>query len=400
MPTSSKREITIEAVEGLEPGEVIWDSKTTGFMVRCQTKAKVYGIKYRFRGRQRWYVIGKHGAPWTPRTARDRAKELLGQVAAGDDPAVTKAKLNEAPTVADLAARFMAEHAAKLKPRTAAEYQRLFDTVILKAIGRQKVTDITRMDIAKLHHDRRATPGNANRALALLSKLFNLAEAWGERPDNSNPCRHIEKYPEQPRERMLSGEEMARLGEALATYDGSPYVVAAIRLLIFTGSRLSEILGLRWEQIDFERGEARLLVHKTSRKTGAKTIHLPPPALTVLAEIPRIEGNPHVIVGSVPGAALVNLEKPWRAIRTSAGLDDVRLHDLRHSFASVAASSGLGLPIIGRMLGHSQPQTTARYAHLAADPVKAAAASVAESIAAAMSGKPSAEVMTLPVRKG
>jgi integrase len=182
---------------------------------------------------------------------------------------------------------------------------------------------------------------------------------------------------------MLSAEELARLGDVLAGYDGSPYYAAAIKLLVFTGARLGEVLGLQWQWIDLERGEARL----PDSKTGAKTLHLPPPALAVLAELPRVEGNPHVIVGAKPGAALVNLQKPWRAIRKAAGLDDVRNHDLRHSFASVAASGGMGLPIIGKMLGHTQAQTTQRYAHLASDPVKAAAATVANQIMAAMTGK-------------
>jgi integrase len=220
------------------------------------------------------------------------------------------------------------------------------------------------------------------------------------RPDGSNPCRHVEKFGERKRERMLSPAELARLGEALAAYDGSPYAVAAVNLLVFTGARLGEVLGLQWEWIDFERGEARL----PDSKTGAKTLHLPPPARAVLADLPRLDGNPYVIAGAKEGAALVNLEKPWRAIRKAAGLDDVRLHDLRHAFASVAASSGMGLPIIGKMLGHTQAATTARYAHLASDPVKAAAAAVAGKIAAAMAagsgdtGKGMATV--LPLRSG
>jgi len=241
---------------------------------------------------------------------------------------------------------------------------------------------VTRRDIAKFHHARRETPIEANRALAVTSTLFNFAERIGYRPDGSNPCRHVEKYPQRHRERFLSADELARLGDALAVYECSPYAVAAVKLLVFTGARLGEILGLRWEWIDFERGEARL----PDSKTGAKTVHFPPPALAALSELPRIEGNPHVIVGRVPGAALVNLDKPWRAIRKHAGLDDVRLHDLRHAFASIAASSGMGLPIIGKMLGHTQAATTNRYAHLASDPVKAAAAAVAGKIAAAMAG--------------
>jgi integrase len=172
---------------------------------------------------------------------------------------------------------------------------------------------------------------------------------------------------------MLSTDEFGRLADALKVSDRSPYVIAAIKLLTLTGARLTEILGLKWEWINFERGEARL----PDSKTGAKTLHLPAPALAVLANLPRVEGNPYVIVGNVAGARLVNLEKPWRAIRKAAGLHDVRLHDLRHAFASVAACSGMGLPIIGKLLGHTQAATTHRYAHLASDPVKVAAATVA-----------------------
>jgi integrase len=153
--------------------------------------------------------------------------------------------------------------------------------------GARKVADVTRHDVAKLHHAHFDTPYQANRVLAVLSKMLNLAERWGIRPDGSNPCRHIEKFAERRRERMLSPEELARLGDALAGHDASPYAVAAIRLLILTGARLGEVLGLRWDWVDFERGEARL----PDSKSGAKTLHLPPPALAVLSELPRIEGN-------------------------------------------------------------------------------------------------------------
>jgi integrase len=309
---------------------------------------------------------------------------LSGIVASGGDPAAARAAQKRAPTFAEVADRFLREHVAtKTKPRTAAEYRRLIETTILPALGGRRVRDISRADISRLHHELRDTPYAANRTLAVLSKLLALSEKWGERPDGSNPCRHVEKYGERKRERMLSADEFGRLGDALAASDRSPFVVAAIKLLIFTGARLSEVLGLRWEWVDFERGEARL----PDSKTGAKTLHLPPPALAILADLPRVEGNAHVIVGNVAGAALVNLEKPWRAIRKAARLDDVRLHDLRHAFAAVAASSGMGLPIIGKMLGHTQAATTQRYAHVASDPVKAAAASVASKIEGAMKGK-------------
>jgi len=384
--------ITIRTVAALVPEAekevTLRDSALAGFEVRARPGgAKVYTVRYRVGGGRnapmRRVTIGAHGSPWTPEGARVEARRLLALVAQGKDPAGTKAEAKAAPTVADLARRFLAEHAeAKRKTSTAKEYRRLLDHVVLPALGKKRMADITRQDVARLHHARRATPTEANRALAVISAMFNLAERWGERPDGSNPCRHVEKFSQRRRERFLSGEELGRLGDVLAGYDGSPYYSAAIKLLVFTGARLGEVLGLQWQWIDFDRGEARL----PDSKTGAKTLHLPPPALAVLAELPRIEGNPYVIVGGVAGAALVNLEKPWRAIRKAAGLEDVRLHDLRHAFASVAAASGMGLPIIGKMLGHSQAQTTQRYAHLASDPVKAAAAIVAGKIAAAMAG--------------
>ena len=238
-------------------------------------------------------------------------------------------------------------------------------------------------------------PYQANRTLALLSKFFNWAEKHGLRPDGSNPCRHVEKYRENRRERFLSQAELGRLGDALREAERdkscSPWVVAAIRLLTFTGARRNEILTLRWHHVSEEHG---LLCSPTS-KTGRKAVHLNAPALAVLQAIPRLEGNPYVICGERPGRHLVNLEKPWRRIRAAAKLDDVRLHDLRHSFASVAASGGQSLVIIGKMLGHSQPATTARYAHLADDPVEAASDAVGRRIASAMEGGKGDEVTDL-----
>ena len=383
--------ITKRSVDALRPGSdgreaVIWDTEVKGFGVRTQRGgSKSYIVHYRAgtgRGAPlRKVTIGKHGSPWTAEAARREARRLLGLVEGGADPAASKVARREAPTIADVVERFHAEHAqAKRKASTARLYRVLLDRIILPAFGKRKVADITRADVAKFHHENRAAPYQANLTLAILSKMFSLAELWGLRPDGSNPCRHVEKFRERKRERMLSADELARLGDALARFDGSPYAVAAVKLLVFTGARLGEVLGLRWEWIDFERGEARL----PDSKSGAKTLHLPPPALALLADLPRLEGNPHVIVGHKTGAAMVDLQTPWQAIRGAAGLDDVRLHDLRQAFASVAVSSGMGLPIIGKILGHTQAATTARYAHLASDPVKAAAAAVAGKIAAAL----------------
>ena len=203
-------------------------------------------------------------------------------------------------------------------------------------------------------------------------------------PTIRNPCRHVEKYREEKRERFLSVEELSRLGKVLDQEEREagfmPWIIGAIRLLIFTGARLNEILTLPWAEVDVQRGVSSL----ADSKTGRKTIYLNPFAVDVLRSLPRLDGNPFVICGGRNGRHLVNLEKPWRAIRARAGLDDVRLHDLRHSFASVAAASGLSLPIIGKLLGHTQPQTTARYAHLSADPLKEANRRIGEEIMRAM----------------
>jgi integrase len=232
-------------------------------------------------------------------------------------------------------------------------------------------------------------PYAANRTIALLSKFFNWCEAQGIRPDHSNPCRHVEKYGEDKRERFLSAEELARLGQVLDEEEkraGSlPWIVGAIRLLIFTGARLNEILTLRWDHVDFERSMLLL----ADSKTGKKAIYLNPPSVEVLRNLPRLAGNPYVICGGRAGRHLINLEKPWRSIRAKAQLDNVRLHDLRHSYASIAAGVGLSLPVIGKLLGHSQPQTTARYSHLSADPLRKASWTIGDIISISLSRRSS-----------
>ncbi|MGA8688684.1 MAG: tyrosine-type recombinase/integrase, partial [Methyloceanibacter sp.] len=292
--------------------------------------------------------------------------------------------------------QFMIEHVkSKRKASTAREYERTAKLYIVPRLGRRAISEIKRQEVAKLHHELASKPYQANRTLALLSKFFNWAEKHGLRPDGSNPCRHVEKYRENRRERFLSEAELARLGYALRAAErdqtATPWAIAAIRLLTFTGARLSEILTLQWEHVNAEHGVLML----PDSKTGRKAVHLNAPALAVLDAIPRLEGNPHVICGAKAAQHLVNLEKPWRRIRRAAGLEDVRLHDLRHSFASVSASSGHSLVVIGKMLGHSQPATTARYAHLADDSLKSASDAVAARIAAAMNGGMSGEVVAL-----
>jgi integrase len=340
-------------------------------------------------------TIGQHGV-LTPDEARKEAKIHLGRATKGDDPATEKAKARGGPTFADLAEQYLTEHAVAKKKPTSVRMDRInLNKHILPLLGRKQVESISRADVRRLHHSMRDTPGAANRCLALVSKMMNLAERWGIRPDGSNPCRHIEKNPEKKRKRFLSTEELARLGDACRIAEGGGKIplafLALVRLLIFTGARLSEVQKARWDWVDLEAE----VLHLPDSKTGAKSIFLPAPALDVLTHLPRLDGNPHVITG-IGNHYLVNVWKQWALLRDMAALNDVRLHDLRHSFASVGAAGGMSLNIIGGLLGHTQAQTTARYAHLTAGPLKDAANRIASTIAATMApNRKSAEVVPL-----
>ena len=386
------KRLTKRVVESATPGAkdiILWDSELKGFGCKITPKGKrVYFAYYRTPdGQQRRPKIGDHD-PMSCEEAREIARQWLVNARTGSDVSAKRKADREAPTMADLAERYLTEHAeTKKRPRSVASDRTLLRLHILPALGRMKVATVTRADVTRLHYAMRQTPGAANRALALLSKMFNLSEKWGLRPDGSNSCRHVEKYAERKIERFLSPKEFARLGDVLAeaerTQTELPSAIAAVRLLAFTGCRLSEVLTLRWDWVDWERGCLRL----PDSKTGQKTLYLGAPALDVLSRIERQPDNPFVITGRNPNTHLVNLRKPWHRVRKKAGLDGVRIHDLRHSFASFGAGAGLSLPMIGKLLGHTQAQTTARYAHLAADPIKKAVDTVTSNIAAAMNGK-------------
>ena len=208
-----------------------------------------------------------------------------------------------------------------------------------------------------------------------ITKMFSLAKVWGLRPDGSNPCRHVKRYKERNRERFLSPEETQRLGEVLReAEDEMPSAVAAFRLLLLTGCRLSEIQFLRWEYVKDD------YIELPDAKTGGRVVPLGPEARAILAGLSREHDNPWVISGRLPRSHITDLQKPWRRIRARAGLADVRIHDLRHSFASRALALGESLTMIGKLLGHTQVQTTARYAHLARDSMHTAASRITESI--------------------
>ena len=377
MPKITKR--TVDALKPHERERVVWDDDLKGFGVRVHPSGrKVFIVKTRYGGRVIKMTIGPHGAV-SPAYARVRAAEIITDARAGKNPAGRRSR---APTMRDLGKRFLKDYVPDhCKPSTAEEYRRSVKLFIDPRIGNLRVPDVQRSHIAALHHDMRDTPYQANRTLGVLSKIFNLAELWELRPDGSNPCRHVKRFKEEKRERFLSDEEYQRLGAALREIEteGSETAaaIAAIRLLMLTGCRLSEIQKLRWEHVNLDSGELRL----PESKTGAKVVHVGDPAIAVLRGIDRQDDSPWVIAGRKPGSHLTDLQHPWRRIRARAELEDLRIHDLRHSFASGGLLVGEGLPMIGKLLGHTQVQTTARYAHLANDPVKSAANRIASRIA-------------------
>jgi len=376
----------IDSLQAQGKDLVVWDGEMPGFGIRVKPSGvKSFCVQYRNeQGRSRRLTIGRYGR-LTVEEARKEARQLLAKADVGQDPAEHKSEVRHSQTMADLVEEYLERHARPHKsPRSVKDDISIINQIILPRMGRKPVKEISRQEISKLHHELKDTPIRANRTIALLSKMFALAEDWGMRPENSNPCWGLKRYRENKRRRYLSGEELARLGGVLEKAEQekneNPIVIAAIRMLIFSGMRLGEVLGLRWDYIDHEKG----IINLPKSKTGAKTVPMNAPTRDLLVGLPRLADNPHVFPGANKGKPLVNINKPWRSLRAKAGLDDVRMHDLRHTFASVGAAAGMGLPIIGALLGHTQAATTQRYAHLSNDPLKAATEDVGRRIAEAL----------------
>lgn len=389
MPRASKITIALtkREIDALEPRSgqnyIVFDQDLPGFGIRVMPSGRCYFlVQYRFKGRTRRIMLGLYG-PVTPDEARKQAKITLGQAEGDTDPADHRDQARRAGTVAELGKRFLDQYVpARCKPSTAAEYKRSVELFIKPKLGTRRVADIMRADISELHYELQHIPYQANRTLGVLSKMFNLAEEWGLRSDGSNPCRHVKKYKESKRERFLSGDEIATLGKVLDADEASGQeekaVTACIRLLLLTGCRLKEIQTLKWEHVDLGEHCLRL----PDSKTGAKIVHIGQAAIDVLDTIAKLDDNPYVIVGTNPGAHWTDMQRPWRRIRKRAGLSEVRIHDLRHTFASAGLALGEGLPMLGKLLGHNHVQTTARYAHLATVPVKAAAERLSDELGA------------------
>lgn len=373
----SKR--TVDALELQERDIDFYDEELKGFGVRVRPSGrKTYFVMMRHRCVMRRFTIGSHGSV-NSEMARLRAKQIISDLAIDKNPTAEVEAVRNAITVRTLGEKFIDEYLpCHLKPSTQGEYKRCVEIFINPEIGTMKLVSVERTDIAKIHHQQRHIPYQANRVLGVLSIMFNLAESWNLRPLNSNPCRGLKKYKEKKRESFLNSEELSRLGEALRIEEEfAPSAVACIRLLLLTGCRLGEIQTLKWSYLDLDT----CLAFLPDSKTGRKTLYLGSVAVKLLKSIPRQKDNPHVITGDIDGQHLTDMQKPWRRIRKLAILPDVRIHDLRHTFASSGVALGQGLPIIGRLLGHTQPQTTARYAHLAAAPALEVADKISENLA-------------------
>lgn len=360
---------------------------------------------------------------FTPEQARKAAKQNRTLVEGGNDPQGAIAESRKALTFAELTKIFLEEHVKlKRKAGTAAHYEDVLDRIAMPSLGKTPAKAITRADIARLHVANGKTPFQANRTIAVISALYSFASKRGLLPEDTNPARHVEKFPENSRERFLSIEELEKLGSAIREAETvgiawqidpdkkikhvpkgkretiiGEHAAAALRLLVFTGARLREILHLKWSEVDLERG----LLLLADSKTGKKAIVLNAPSMDILSKLPRI--GEYVIAGDSAGTEAEkprsDLKRPWAVVSRHAGLDGVRLHDLRHTYASYGAGGGMGLPIIGKLLGHSQASTTQRYAHLDNDPLSKASNAIASTIAAAM-GEPVKTAEIVQFKKG
>jgi len=401
----------VDAAVAPPSGELrIRDSGIPGFCLRVRGGRKVYAFRYGTgqRRSERWITIGEHGGPWRPGPdgkkreltadlAREEATRLRGLVVSGADPAAHRDSERAIPLLKDFAARYLREHAQPNKAaQTADANERNLTNHILPAFGSRRLDHVTTADVTRWHLSMRESPVAANRSLALLSHLFTMARKWGVLPQaHPHPCMDVQRYKEAKRKRYLSELELVRLGAALAEAEApkpprrgvpscDPYACAAIRALLFTGARIGEIVSLEWKMVDLDAGVA--MQRRKGRGAEQQPIHLPPPLVQLLSDLPRRAGNPYVFPGKSQGRHISRegVSGTWWRVRESAGLDDVHIHDLRHSFASVAVAGGNTLAIIGGLLGHTQVQTTARYAHLSRDPLARAASETAKVIDAAL----------------
>ena len=379
--------LTKKNVESLEPTGTryeVRDDELIGFSIRVgATGEKSFYLTYRAgKGRAaplKRLRIGTFPS-MTVEQARQIVKQKLAQIAMGGDPAQEVKEGKNAPLFHEVIETFLQEHVdAKLKPATQHQYRALAQNHLIPAFKKMKMADITYRHVAKLHHDLQNTPYLANRCAAVLSKFFDWCEKTGYRDRGTNPVRGLEKYREEKRLKFMESSELEAIGEGIAKLEKQdaidPTIAAALKVMLLTGARCSEILTLKWEYFNESKEKALL----PNSKTGAKVLPIPPTAWEVISALPRV--NEYCFPGRWGRGHIINVKDTWKRICKAGGISGWRIHDLRHAFASYAANSGKSLPIIGKILGHSQASTTSRYAHLAENPVAQAAAETAEGLA-------------------
>lgn len=393
---------TIKALPLPSTGNKIhYDTEVKGFGCRITAAgARSFILNYRNQsGRERRITIGDC-TDWKTKAAREEAKALKRQIDQGNDPLAKIEEARAAKTVADMCKRFDEDHISKKRDSTAIDYRSQIKNHILPALKNTKVADVTYSDIDALHRKitKAGAPYAANRVHSLLSKMFSEAIKWKWRTDN--PCKGIERNQEEKRHRYLAPTEIAALTDALAKHDDQQ-AANIIRLLVLTGARRGEVLAAKWEQFDLTEG----VWVKPASTTKQKKLHRIPlnaPVRQLLSDLHKAadesddKKSEYVFPAVSKAGHRVEIKYDWAAICKAAKLADARIHDLRHTYASVLASSGLSLPIIGALLGHSQPATTARYSHLMDDPLRQAT----ERVGAVVMPQKTAEIISIGKNNG
>lgn len=378
-PSESMR-ISDKLVRGLavpvKGNRITYDAELRGFGVRITAKGvRSFILNYRCKGRERRITIGRY-PEWTVLAARKQAEEYRRAIDLGNDPLENRENVRNAPTVNDLFERYAREHLPKKAPRSAADDRSMWINIILPELGPMKVAEVTSSHCDRLHQKiSRDRPTRANRVIEVLRKAMNLAIRWNW--IDRNPASGLQKNQEVKRTRYLSKAEIARLLDALEHH---PQKVSAdaIRFMLLTGCRRGEALNASWDQFDLENR----IWTKPAATTKQRKEHRVPystDVATILA-VRRAETDSTSIFAGRLGTPLTDVKKTWEAVRKTAGIVDVRLHDLRHTYASLLVSQGHSLPVIGALLGHTQAQTTARYTHLFDDPLRKATEDAALSI--------------------
>ncbi|MBG6206375.1 integrase [Labrenzia sp. EL_126] len=416
MPNLRKR--TVDAAKPGDKTQFVWDNELKGFgLLVLPSGVKSFVVQYRTDSdRSRCLTLGRYGV-LTPDQARDLAADALALVRKGKDPVSDRQALKAAPTVSQLMDRYLSEHVEIHNAASTQEScRRIVKNIIRPRLGTLKVASLTRQDITRMHKALASIPRQANLVLSVLSKALTLAEVWGMRPEHSNPVRLVKRYKEVERERFLSAEELSRLGTSLeeAETAGLPWVIkakdsnakhlppdpekrrtsvnamalAAIRLLLFTGARLSEVLELQWEHIDLKEGTIALPARKGD---GRKAHPVSSGALSVLSNLPRNKKSPFVLPRANDPKRHISkevLENAWQRVRAHAKLEDVRLHDLRHTVGTFASQAGSNAFMISHLLRHKNVTITNRYVNPDADPIRALSETIGSRIEAGLKGEP------------